>query len=88
MTRETVNKLSQLIRDKDLEIQSLVARNESLVTLVHKSGDNSSEKDNKDAIADEDVKEDSNKLLDAGQEGSKKEETQNLKVRKLMLASD
>ena len=34
MTKETVNKLSQLIRDKDLEINSLKDRNDSLVGLI------------------------------------------------------
>ena len=34
MTKEAVNKLSQLIRDKDLEITALKSRNESLVALV------------------------------------------------------
>jgi hypothetical protein len=37
MTKETVYKLSQLIKDKDLEIESLKGRNESLVTLVQNS---------------------------------------------------
>ncbi len=34
MTKETVKRLSKLIRDKDLEITALQDRNESLVTLV------------------------------------------------------
>jgi hypothetical protein len=37
MTKETVYKLSQLIKDKDLEIESLKGRNESSVTLVQNS---------------------------------------------------
>ncbi|TRY78139.1 hypothetical protein TCAL_06788 [Tigriopus californicus] len=36
MTKETVNKLSQLIRDKDMEIQALQERNRGLVDLIQK----------------------------------------------------
>ncbi len=37
MTKETVNKLSQLIRDKDIEISALQSKNDSLVSMVEKS---------------------------------------------------
>ena len=69
MTRETVNKLSQLIRDKDLEIQSLVARNESLVSLVHnKSSGNDNNKDHPDnVLLPETTATDSNKLAEEAQ---------------------
>lgn len=36
MTKEAVQKLSNIIRDKDLEIEALKARNESIVALVTK----------------------------------------------------
>eukprot|EP00095_Tigriopus_kingsejongensis_P008681 maker-scaffold72_size415059-snap-gene-3.21 protein:Tk08681 transcript:maker-scaffold72_size415059-snap-gene-3.21-mRNA-1 annotation:"thyroid receptor-interacting protein 11" len=39
MTKETVNKLSELIRDKDMEIQALQERNKGLVELVQKHED-------------------------------------------------
>ena len=34
MTKETVNKLSQLVRDRDLEIEALKDRNDGLVSLL------------------------------------------------------
>ena len=37
MAKETVQNLSSVIRDKDLEIDGLKSRNESLVTLVQES---------------------------------------------------
>ena len=37
MAKETVKNLSSVIRDKDLEIDGLKSRNESLVTLVQES---------------------------------------------------
>ena len=84
MTRETVNKLSQLIRDKDLEIQSLVAKNDSLVRLVKTSGDGNKMIHSAEGDDGEDVVlEDSNKRAEeavASADGLKKE-TQTLKVR-------
>lgn len=52
MTKETVNKLSQLIRDKDMEIQALQERNQGLVDLIQKhekepSSSNKTHEDNK-----------------------------------------
>jgi hypothetical protein len=41
MTKETVQKLSKLIRDKDLEIESLEQRNQSMAELVDKSSQES-----------------------------------------------
>ena len=42
MTKETVHKLSQLVRDRDLEIEALRGRNEGLVALLkqHEAADN------------------------------------------------
>ncbi len=39
MTKEAMNKLSQLVRDRDLEIKALKERNQGLVDLIKNQGD-------------------------------------------------
>ena len=61
MTRETVNKLSGLIRDKDLEIEALKGRNDSLVALVHSQKPKEEDVEENSAKAEE-LKDSINKL--------------------------
>ena len=75
MTKEAVNKLAGLIRDKDLEIEALKGRNEGLVALVHeKKPEPVEEKESTDAGSEKEDLEEMRGLKDTVNQLSKEKQ--------------